>query len=75
MHYIYPDTTYEVACGDCLGLLDGANAVFFASLLTPDNVRATGQDPWGNLKVPAMEEINDLPNPDGWVSLGRKSVV
>jgi len=70
MHYIYPNGTDELACADCLGLLDGANAVFFASLLTPDNVRATGQDPWGNLKVPVMEEINDLPNPDGWISLG-----
>ena len=70
IHYIYPDATYELACGDCLSSLAGANAVFFASLLTPDNVRATGQDPWGNLKVPAIEEINDLPNPDGWISLG-----
>ncbi|KAI9737977.1 MAG: hypothetical protein M1834_009347 [Cirrosporium novae-zelandiae] len=70
--YIYPNATDDLACADCVVTVDAANTVFFASLLTSDTDRTLGQDSWGNIKIPAIEEINKLSGEDGWINLAAE---
>ncbi|KAF7596115.1 hypothetical protein BBP40_003377 [Aspergillus hancockii] len=49
-------------------------AVYYASLLAPANVKSSGMDAWGNVKIPLLPAVSSLPNHTGWVDLTNEAV-
>lgn len=46
-----------------------AGALYTAALLAPLSTKLGSQDPWGNVKIPTLEEANSsLADSDGWVA-------
>ncbi|KAE8384732.1 hypothetical protein BDV23DRAFT_188913 [Aspergillus alliaceus] len=49
-------------------------AVYYASLLAPANVKSSGMDAWGNVKIPFLPTVSSLSNHTGWVDLTNEAV-
>lgn len=47
--------------------LAATNSLYNANLLSPDSTKRSGQDIWGNIKVPHLKTIDGVEtSPDGW---------
>lgn len=52
------------------GKFADAGALYTAALLAPLSTKVGPEDPWGNVKIPSLENIGHLtPDSDGWVEV------
>jgi hypothetical protein len=65
--FIYPHATGTTASGDAGVLVNAANAILGTSLLTAGFNKKQTQDVFGNIKIPAIESIDNITAANGWV--------
>lgn len=76
--YIDYDSIYSMYDGSewWIENIDIVKAIYSTSLISTNSVRQSAQDAWGNLKVPALEQIHPLPqNQSRWIPVPQNAVV
>ncbi|KAG9187643.1 hypothetical protein G6011_05514 [Alternaria panax] len=54
------------------GKFADAGALYTAALLAPLDTKIGPRDPWGNVKIPNLEYLNNTsPDADGWITVGN----
>ncbi|KAF2099244.1 hypothetical protein NA57DRAFT_74748 [Rhizodiscina lignyota] len=70
--YLDMNNTFDYYTGgDKAGPVANAGAVFISALSSSLDVKNSGQDVWGNVKIPMLERLPlpSKPDPEGWVNV------
>jgi hypothetical protein len=52
------------------GKFDDAGALYTAALLSPIETKLGPRDPWGNVKIPSLDYLDEtIPDTEGWMSI------
>ena len=50
------------------------NSMYMTTLISPDFMKQSYSDIWGNVKIPTIESLNSSADPDGWMAVPSSNV-